>query len=152
MMNEAKVVSEILTEPLKQKGYSLYEVKFKQAKESVLEVVVDRPAPIGLEDIVELSSFVSALLDEKDPIPGAYTLDLSSAGAEKRIALEELPAYLGRYVHLHLSTPVQGDNILEGTLKSVGETVVLTQKVKTRVVERSFPYSTIDEARLAIEF
>ena len=61
-MNEAKVVSEILTEPLKQKGYSLYEVKFKQAKESVLEVVVDRPAPIGLEDIVELSSFVSTLI------------------------------------------------------------------------------------------
>lgn len=152
MMNEIEIVSSILSKPLKEKGYSLYDVKFKRAKESILEVIVDRPEPIGLDDIVELSGFVSALLDEADPIEGAYTLDLSSAGAEKRIALDDLPSYVGRYVHLHLTHPVKGENILEGTLSSVEENVTLICKVKTRKVELSFPRATIDEARLAIEF
>ncbi len=114
--------------------------------------MVDRLEPIGLDDIVSLSEALSTVLDEADPIGIAYTLDVSSAGAEKTIALEALSSYVGHYVHLHLTHPVKGENILEGTLLEVGETTKLERKEKTRKIVETFPTGDIDSARLAIEF
>lgn len=153
-MEEEKKVREILEAPLKEKGFDLCSVSYHQSKEGPkLEVVVDRVDPIGLDDIVALSESISSLLDASDPIEGAYTLDVSSLGAEKPIALEKLPLYLGKYVALHLSHPYQGENNLEGTLESVdGESVSLSYSQKGRRKVASFPRADVDKARLAIKF
>lgn len=151
-MNEEAKVVKILETPLKEKGYDIASLRFVSGQEPRLEIVVDRVEPIGLDDIVELCGFVSNLLDEADPIEAAYTLDLSSAGAEKKIDVEKLPSYVGRFVHLHLSHPFKGENILEGTLLSMGEETVLLVKDKSKKKEIRFPTNTIDGARLAIEF
>ena len=151
---EEKKAKEALETPLKEKGYDLYSLRFLSSAEGPkLEVVVDRPEPISLDDIVALSDFVSAALDEADPIAGPYTLDLSSAGAEKEIALARLPEYVGRYVHLHLSTPYQGENILEGDLVSTENgQCALTITNKGRKKQAIFPLQDVDAARLAIKF
>lgn len=151
-MNEIPTIKTLIEPVLSEKGYSLYDLKFRQGKEATLEIVVDRLEPIGLDDIVSLSEALSTVLDEADPIGVAYTLDVSSAGAEKTIALEALPSYVGHYVHLHLTHPVKGENILEGTLLEVGETTKLERKEKTRKIVETFPTGDIDSARLAIEF
>lgn len=151
-MNEIPTIKTLIEPLLNEKGYSLYDLKFRQGKEATLEIVVDRLEPIGLDDIVSLSEALSTVLDEADPIGVAYTLDVSSAGAEKTIALEALPSYVGHYVHLHLTHPVKGENILEGTLLEVGETTKLERKEKTRKIVETFPTGDIDSARLAIEF
>ena len=137
-----------------EKGFTLENVRYYLSKEGPkLELTVDRVEPISLDDIVNLSDFISAILDETDPIRGAYTLDISSAGAEKPIALEKLDQYDGRYVNLHLSHPVNGENILEGTLQVVdGETLGLTFFIKGRKKDVTFPKKDVDKARLAIKF
>ena len=151
-MNEIPTIKTLIEPVLKKNGYALYDLKFTKGKEATLEIVVDRLEPIGLDDIVALSEAISLALDEADPIGEAYNLDVSSAGAEKTIALEALSSYVGHYVHLHLTHPVKGDNILEGTLLEVGESTKLERKAKTRKIVESFPTSDIDSARLAIQF
>lgn len=153
-MKEEKEIAELLKPLLEKKGYDLYSIRLAKGKETRLELVVDRPSPIGLDDIVALSEEVSAYLDEKDPIEEAYTLDLSSAGAEKEIDPSRLKEYLGKYVHLHLSHPYKGENILEGRLlecQSDGE-IALEVKDKAKKKEARFPAKDVDKARLAIEF
>ena len=82
-----------------------------------------------------------------------YTLDVSSLGAEKPIDLEKLDKYQGKYVNLHLSHPYKGENIIEGDLKEVtSDYVVLTYRIKTRIVEAKIERKDIDKARLAIKF
>ena len=153
-MQEEKKVEELLSLPLAERGYELHSVRLSRGKkETTLSVVVDRVEPISLQDIVDISELVSGLLDKADPISGAYVLDLSSLGAEKPIALEKLPLYVGSYVNLHLSHPYKGENVLEGTLKSVEEdTLHLEIKVKARKLEALIPLKDVDKARLAIEF
>ncbi len=152
-MEEEKKTSSLLEGPLKEKGYDLVSVAFHPSKEGMkLEVVVDRVEPIGLDEIIALSELISEILDEHDPISGAYTLDVSSAGAEKPIKLENLGKYLGQYVHLHLSRPFEGENSLEGTLEEFGEQICLTYFVKGRKKEALFPSKDVDQARLAIKF
>ncbi len=148
---EARIVS-LLEGPLKELGYDLSEVRLSGNKDQTLSILVDRLEPISLEDIVAVSERISAILDAEDPIAGAYVLDVSSLGAEKPIALENLGQYEGRYVNLHLSHPFKGENILEGHLRKVTEeTVLLTIKVKSKALEVLLPREHVDKARLAIE-
>ncbi len=152
MKEEEKRIQEALVPELGELGYDVVEVKLSGGKNKTLSVVVDRVDPISLEDIVLVSQKVSARLDELDPIEGAYTLDVSSLGAEKPIALPRLGEYVGRYVNLHLSHPHQGENILEGRLVSVTEgEVTIEIKKKTAKVLIPLPRDTVDKARLAIE-
>ena len=152
-MEEEKKTVALLEIPLKEKGFDLVSDLFRPSKEGMkLEVVVDRVDPIGLDDIVALSELISSLLDQNDPIQGAYTLDVSSAGAEKPIKLPDLPKYVGKYVHLHLAHPFEGENVLEGTLEEMGEQAKLSYFVKGRKKVALFPSGDIDQARLAIKF
>ncbi len=153
-MEEENKIASLLQQPLKEKGFDLYSVVYHNSSEGMkLEVVVDRVEPIGLEDIVSLSGFISDLLDESDPIQGAYTLDVSSLGAEKPIALDKLPLYIGKYVNLHLSHPYKGENILEGTLEKIEEgNLTLFYRAKGKLVQATFPEKDVDKARLAIKF
>ncbi len=153
-MEEISNVRSLLEEPLKKEGYELVEVKISRDKSGVLlQIVVDRDLPISLEDIVKVSDLINPLLDQNDPIKSAYTLDVSSLGAEKPIKLENLDKYVSRYVNLHLSHPYEGKNILEGSLSEVNDdtlTLLVKEKTKKRsiVIERKY----VDKARLAIEF
>lgn len=153
-MDETKKVIEVLEGPLREKGYSLFSVKLIRKKDGLtLEVVVDREEPISLEDIVAVSDLINPILDASDPISSPYTLDVSSTGAEKPIALEALERYLGRYVHLHLLNAQKGSNDFEGELSEVApETVSLLYFEKGRRKKLELAREDIDRARLAIRF
>ena len=82
MSETERALVELLQPKINELGYDLYDLSFKGGS---LLVVIDRKEPISLEEVVSVTEEVSAILDEADPIEGAYTLDLSSAGAEKRL-------------------------------------------------------------------
>lgn len=152
MKEEEKKIFDDLLPLVAELGYELKEVRFSGTKSKTLSVVVDRVDPISLEDIVLVSEKVSAYLDEADPIKDAYTLDVSSLGAEKPIELPRLSEYVGRYVNLHLSHPFKGENVLEGTLLSCDEEN-LTLRIKDKSLRKDIdlPRKDVDRARLAID-
>lgn len=147
-------VKKVLEGKLLEMGYELYDLSYAHTKEGdALYIVVDRPTPISLNDIVLVSETLSPILDELDPFDGAYTLDVSSLGSEKPIKLEKLSDYIGQYVHLHLSHPYKGENDLEGHISAVdNDTLTLKINLKGRIKEIPLPLKDIDKARLAIEF
>ena len=131
-------------------GYDLYSLSFNQ---DVLSVVVDRPQDIDMNAIVEVTNALNSLLDEINPIEKAYTLDVSSLGAEKPLKVEKLAAYVGRYINVHLVNPIKGENIYEGELTNVNEdSILLTYKNKTRSIVLEIAKSNIYKIRLAIKF
>ena len=154
MEDIANKIASIIEKPLTELGYSLYEIKFNYSKTlSSLSISVDRVKPISLDEIVEVSDLISSLLDKEDPIEGAYNLDVSSAGAEKKIRLEDLDEYTSSYLNIHLSHPYKGENILEGTLIDINqESATMEFRVKGKLTKATFPRKDIDKARLAIKF
>ena len=144
----------IAEEALGKLGYRLHSLRLSRQKEGMLlKIEIDREEPISLEDIVEASEALGAAFDEKDPIEGAYTLDVSSLGAEKPIPVEELPKKTGAYVLLSLLHPIDGENELEGTLlPSEGEALALEWNRKGRKKRSEIPLSEVREARHAIKF
>ena len=151
-MEELERVKEIIGQEISSKGFDLYSFKYI-AKKKTLEIVVDRVEPINLDDITEISNYISELLDKHDFTEDAYVLDVSSLGVEKPIALEKIDSYVGKYVNLHLSNPYKGLNTLEGNLEKADENnVTISYKEKTRTIKCEIKRNDIDKARLAIKF
>ena len=103
--------------------------------------------------IVEVTNELNAYLDEINPFEKPYTLDLSSLGAEKPLKVERLSAYVGKYVNVHLTNPIKGENIYEGDLKEVDDDkIIITYRQKTRSIDLEILKSNIYKIRLAIKF
>ena len=146
-INELKT---LISEKLNEEGYELYSLTFANG---VLAIIVDKDEQITMEMIVNLTNILNEYLDELNPFEKAYTLDLSSLGAEKPLKIEKLASYIGQFVHIHLINPIKGENIYEGDLVSVNEeNIVITFKNKTRSINLEIAKSNISKIRLAIKF
>jgi ribosome maturation factor RimP len=77
---------------LEARGLDLIDVEQHGAE---LTVFVDREGGVNLDELGQASREVSAALDEIDPMPGRYTLSVSSPGLERRL---RTPAHFARAV------------------------------------------------------
>ena len=77
---------------LEARGLDLVDVEMQGAQ---LTVFVDKEGGVGLDELGEATRDVSAALDELDPMPGRYTLSVSSPGLERRL---RTPAHFARAV------------------------------------------------------
>lgn len=147
-------VKSIIEKALSEIGYELYSMKNTRNRDgNILEVVVDRAEPINLDDIMVVSNKLNEVMDKEDPIKEAYTLDISSLGAEKPLKVSDLHKYVGQHINVHINNPIEGINIFEGDIVSVMDNVmVLTYKVKTRTKSVSISLDNILKVRLAIKF
>ena len=147
-------LEKLLKDKLVELGYDLYSLNISYEKgNKILSIVVDRVEPIDMEAIVELSRSLNAYLDEIDPFDTPYTLDISSLGAEKPLNKDNLVPYINRFVHVHLTNPINGENIYEGDLVSLDENqITLSYRVKTRTKTVDITKENISKIRLAIKF
>jgi ribosome maturation factor RimP len=77
-------------------GYELVELDYAPGHgRSLLRLYIDAPAGVTLDDCERTSRAVAALLDVEDPIPGAFTLEVSSPGFDRLLRTQ---AHFGRYL------------------------------------------------------
>ena len=144
----------LLEKKAQELGYELVELTSRKEKgDLILSIVVDRVEPIDMNAISEFSSTMSNYLDEIDQSDERYFLDISSLGAEKPLKIEELSKYVGRYVNVHVTNAVEGNNIFEGVMEEVNnDSITISYRIKTRVKKVVILQSNIYKIRLAIKF
>lgn len=77
-------LEELLEAPAVANGYELVAVEQTGGRHSpIIRVLVDREGGIDLEALTVANAWVSKLLDEVEPIPGPYTLEVSSPGIDR---------------------------------------------------------------------
>ncbi len=76
---------EELLEPVAlEHGYELVAVEQSGGRKSpILRVLLDREGGIDLDAVCEANRWVSETLDAADPVPGTYTLEVSSPGIDR---------------------------------------------------------------------
>jgi ribosome maturation factor RimP len=99
-------------------GLDLYDCEFAGG---TLRVVVDTPAGstggVDLEQLSLVTRLVSRELDHSDPVPGRYTLEVSSPGLERSLKrAEHFQREIGKVISVRLHAPVDGRRRLEGPL------------------------------------
>lgn len=143
-----------LSEKCQELSFELVEFSLSFSREGGhLSIIIDRDQPIDMNTIVEVTNHLNEYLDSINPIDNPYTLDISSLGAEKPLKKDKLDAYLNCFVHVHLSQPIKGENIYEGTLVNLDEeNITLSYRLKTRTLLIDIAKANISNIRLAVKF
>lgn len=115
-----------------------------QGRYSVLRVYIDKETGITLTDCSRVSEQLSAVLDVEDPIPGKYSLEVSSPGVDR--PLFEIAHYhkqIGQWLKVRTATPVQNQRNFVGVLLRVeGNDIYLLVDAE----ERMLSFSNIEKA------
>jgi ribosome maturation factor RimP len=138
-----------LIEPLLARlGYELVELEYAAGRtQAVVRIFIDQSAGITVEDCERVSREVAALLDVDDPIPTAYTLEVSSPGFDRVL---RTPAHFARFVgsrvFVELKVPRAGRRRYTGMLQAANATGIELEVDKQKV---EIPFEEIGKARLA---
>jgi len=134
-------------------GYELVELEYAAGRsQAVVRIFIDKPAAqdgqgITVDDCERVSRETAALLDVDDPIPTAYTLEVSSPGFDR---LLRTPAHFERFVgsrvFVELKVPRAGRKRYTGTLQAVNATGIELEVDRQKV---EIPFDEIGKARLA---
>jgi ribosome maturation factor RimP len=99
-------------------GYELVRVAMSRGG-GTLQIMIE-PAdgrPMDVEACATLSRALSAVLDVEDPIPGAYTLEVSSPGIDRPLTREkDYVRWSGYAVRVETTQPIEGRRRFKGTL------------------------------------
>jgi ribosome maturation factor RimP len=118
-----------LFEPiLAEAGYELIEVEFVAGQGgATLRIYIDGPDGVDVDDCAAASHLLSDLLDVEDPIPGAYSLEVSSPGLDRILRKpEHFARFVDNRVKVELAVPREGRKRYTGMLRRVnGESIEL---------------------------
>lgn len=132
-------------------GYELVDLLYRPGKNGLLRLYIDKPeGEVTLEDCELVSRQVSALLDVEDPMPGNYTLEVSSPGFDRPLRTREhFERFLGNEAKLTLSRAVDGRRRFKGLLSDLIEDQLV---MSVDGEEFRIALSLIEQARLVPNF
>lgn len=150
-----------MSDPLKQRirallepgiealGFELVEVEFVASRQGLLRLYLDAAGGITLDDCQQVSRYASGVLDIEDPLPGSYTLEVSSPGLDRPLSLpEHFERFAGHGVQVELKAPQDGRRRFRGTLRGMRSgCVALEMDGKTL----DLPLDALKSARLVPE-
>ena len=142
-MDPATRVRELVEPVLEAEGLELVDALLAGG---ALQIFVDRPGGIDLDAISAVTTTVSALLDEHDPIPGRYTLEVSSPGLERPLRRpEHFRRFVGTTVAVKTRPGTDGERRARGLLEAAdGEAIV--------IAGRRLAYGEIERAHTVFEW
>lgn len=153
MAKITEVVKDIAKDAAKRFDCSLFDVEYKkEGSDYVLMVYIEKENPdenISINDCENVSRYLSDLLDESDPIPNAYMLEVSSPGIDRPLRnKDDYERYKGRNVDIGLFTKINGEKNLSGALLGYDDDYIIIDSNGVIKV----PLDKISSIKLAISF
>jgi ribosome maturation factor RimP len=136
----------------------LYDLEFRGG---VLRVTIDTPpgseGGVTLENIALVTRLLGRELDQDDPMPGHYTLEVTSPGLERQL---RLPAHfqreVGKTVSIRLRDTTNDARRFQGVLVAATSTEVTVRledpAADGTFPERVVPYTQIDRAKTVFQW
>ena len=155
MSKVTDTVGQLVTPILDELNLELVDIEYvKEGRDWFLRVFIDKETGVDIEECGLVSEKLSEKLDEVDPIPYNYFLEVSSPGAERPLKnAKDFEKAVGKNVYIKTYEPIDGDKTFEGILTHFdGETVTVEIKIKTRKKSIEIPYEKVANARLAVVF
>lgn len=132
-------------------GYELVRVKVTGRETKTLQVMAERPdKTMSADDCARLSRALSPLLEEKDPIEGAYRLEVSSPGIDRPLVrLKDFEDWRGYEARIDLDRMIEGRKRFKGVIAGVdGDNVCLDIEGETQTA--LIPFDRIEAAKLVL--
>lgn len=108
--NIAEAVTEMILPTVTEHGCTLWDVEYvREGGMYVLRITIDKEGGVDINDCEAIHRAIDPILDEKDPIPQAYQLEVSSPGIERVIRTDaHVEACRGQTVSVKLFSAIEG--------------------------------------------
>ncbi|MBT2188127.1 ribosome maturation protein RimP [Sphingobium nicotianae] len=156
-MADMEVLNALVDTEAKALGFDLVRVAvFGKGEEQTLQIMAERPdtRQLTIDDCADLSRRVSDRLDAleeagKDPIEGAYRLEVSSPGIDRPLTrLRDFADWAGHEARVSFAEPVDGRKQVKAVLAGVdGATVLLDDPKSGRI---AIDFSNVASAKLVL--
>ena len=128
-------------------GCEVWDVEYvREAGAWYLRVYLDKDGGISIDDCEAVSRALDPILDERDPVPGSYVFEVSSAGAERELKRpSDFERFMGSDVEVKHYQPIDGAKSHVGVLRGyeIGD---VTIELNGR--ERQFKKAQVAQVRL----
>ena len=112
----------------------------------LLRVTLDRDGGIDLDAITAASERISELLDLHDPVPGRYTLEVTSPGVERPLQnAAQFRRFVGSLVNVKTRSHVEGERRIEAVLDDADDRGI-------EIAGRRLAYDDIERARTVFQW
>ncbi|MBQ9327611.1 MAG: ribosome maturation factor RimP [Solobacterium sp.] len=151
-MEQIAALKEQILPVLNSCGVNLYELKWI-SNEHTLQISIMRPdGSMDLDTCASVSEQLSDVLDNTDLIPGAYTLEVCSPGAEREVKdIHELKQMEQPYIYVRLKHPVKKMTEITGQVESYeGSTIMISYRDKAATRTAEFDETEAEFVRLAV--
>ncbi|MGH9082848.1 MAG: ribosome maturation factor RimP [Acidimicrobiales bacterium] len=137
----------VLSSVVRAQGLDLFDL---EVAAGLVRVTVDREGGIDLEDLASANRALSRALDELDPLPGRYSLEVSSPGLERRLRTPgHFAGAVGETVMVRLRPGSPEPRRLRGRLVEAGEGAIV---VETAGGRHRLDYDQVERARTELEW
>lgn len=140
-------LTELLESEAERNGYELVAVEQAGGRGTpIIRVLLDREGGIDLQAITTANAWVSAVLDEADPIAGPYTLEVSSPGIDRPLVkLADFERFAGETITVKARPAAGSRTSWTGTLAGLSGNDVL---LNVDGEEVRVPFGDIEKARI----
>ena len=144
-------ITALATPVVESQGCELWDVEYvKDAGTWYLRIFIDAEGGVNIDQCEAISRALDPILDEKDLIPGAYTFEVSSAGAERQLKRpSDFERFMGKLVEVKLYKAHEGRKEYVGDLAKYDNGDVT---VNVAGKEITFEKSQVANVRLRISF
>ena len=146
-------IAEIVTPTIEDLGYEVVRVRLMTGKETVLQLMVQKPdGTIEVDECGEVSTAVSALLDVEDPILDVYTLEVSSPGIDRPLTrMKDFDQWDGNEAKIETEELIDGRRRFKGTLRGTGGDEILIEiEVNGEPVTIGLKFDWLSDAKLVL--
>ena len=136
----------------RQEGVEIVTLEVAGAKKApTIRVYIDTEDGVSFDELSAAQAWINDLMDEIDPFPGAYMLEVSSPGIDRPLrTLEHFARFAGEQAVVKTVSPVDGRSSFTGThVRTDGDDVLLdvdgaTVRVAHANIKRAHVKGTID--------
>lgn len=135
-------------EPLAQgKGIEIVTVEVVGAKKSpTVRVYIDAEGGISFDELASSQMWINEVMDEIDPFPGAYTLEVSSPGIDRPLRTpQHFANQVGNTAVVKTVGPLDGRSSFTGAIVSASDESIVMDIEGEQV---TVPYAAMKKARL----
>jgi ribosome maturation factor RimP len=135
-------------------GFELVDLLYQREQGGwIVRIFIDRDGDaISFDDCEQVSRELSAMFDVEDPIPSAYSLEVSSPGVERPLrTAAHFRQFVGQIAKVALDVGVEGRRNFKGIVDGFDDE---NQNILMRVDGKSYalPLSDLRSAKLVVDW
>ena len=146
-------LAEIVKPAVEAAGFELVRLRLMSGKTRILQIMADRPdGGIEIDELGEITTLVSAVLDVEDPLEDAYVLEVSSPGIDRPLTrLKDFETWSGYEARLETNELIDGRRRFKGVLQGVEDGEILIEiEDQAETITIGLNFDWLSDAKLVL--